>query len=176
MVRLLQFAKLGRHSWLCQRFRGTTHVGTLHGHKTRLVVFFSWARTETKTVTNKKAPKKKKKKTVCCRDGKIWPPQPCELGMTSWGIPLSTCNAPCQVTDKHTGVKREWRESCSKRTEETYRMDQPQDHKKGHVNLNVHATTQGDRHPSTQYNMWSRPSVEYHLPTRSKCNNSNYRK
>ena len=25
----------------------------------------------------------------------------------------------------------------------------PQDHKKGHVNLNVHATTQGDRHPST---------------------------
>ena len=33
-------------------------------------------------------------------------------------------------------------------------MDQPQDHKKGHVNLNVHATTQGDRHPSTQYNIF----------------------
>ena len=119
--------------------------------------------------------KKKKKKNRVLSRWKDLTPQPCELGMTSWGIPLSTCNAPCRVTDKHTGVKREWRESCSKRTEETYRMDQPQDHKKGHVDLNVHATTQGDRHPSTQYNMWSRPSVEYHLPTRSKFNNSNYR-
>ena len=47
-------------------------------------------------------------------------------------------------------------------------MDQPRDDKKGHVNLNVHTTTEGDRHPITQYNVWSRPSVEYHLPTRSK--------
>ena len=46
---------------------------------------------------------------------------------------------------------------CEKRVKESHvakelkrhiGMDQPQDHKKGHVNLNVHATTQGDRHPS----------------------------
>ena len=47
-------------------------------------------------------------------------------------------------------------------------MDQPRDDNKGQVNLNVHTTTEGDRHPITQYNVWSRPSVEYHLPTKSK--------
>ena len=173
MVKLLQFAKLGRHRWFYQKVSRdyTCRDSTWPYDEAGRVLFLSSYRN--KTITNKKAPKKKNRVLSRWKD---LTPQPCELGMTSWGIHLSTCNAPCRVTDKHTGVKREWRESCSKRTEETYRMDQPQDHKKGHVNLNVHATTQGDRHPSTQYNMWSRPSVEYHLPTRSKFNNSNYRK
>ena len=115
---------IGIHSELVIQFRKDyTHVGTRHGHATRLVAFFSWARTKNKTITNKKAPKKKK--TVCCRKWKDLTTQPCAswLGMTSWGIPFSTCNAPCRVGDKQTDVKREWRTSANKTAEETYRID-----------------------------------------------------
>ena len=103
---------------LIERFQRTTHVGTLHGHKTRLVVFFSWARAETKQKQTKRRQKKRKENRVLTR-WKDLTPQPCELGMKTRGIPLSTCNAPRRVTDKHTGVKIEWWESCSKRAEET---------------------------------------------------------
>ena len=123
-----------------------------------------------KTITNKKAQKKTKKK-------------PCAVQMERSDPPaLRTGNDKLRNSFKHVQRslsghrqahrceerEREWRRSGSKRAEETYRMDQPRDHKKGHVDLNVHTTTKGDRHPITQYNMWSRTSVEYHLPTRSK--------
>ena len=150
LIKLLQFAKLSRHSLFVIKFWKdyTCRNPEWSWDEAGRVLFLS----SYKNKTNKKA-----QKTACAVEMERSDPQPCELGITSWGIPLSTCNAPCRVTDKHAGAKREWRKSW--RAEETYRMDQPQDHKKGHVNLNVHTTTKWDRHPITQYNTWSRPSV-----------------
>ena len=95
------------------------------------------------------------------------PPQPCEPGKDKLRNSFKHVQRSLSGHRQAHRCEERVKKSGSERAEETYRMDQPQDHKKGHVDLYVHTTTQGDRHPITQY-MWSRPSVEYHLPTRSK--------